>query len=47
MMSLVKHAKVGYAHLPPWARSWAASAYGYLLRPRTTDVLRPASMPGP
>lgn len=23
------------------------AAYGYLLRPRTTDVLRPASMPGP
>jgi phenylacetate-CoA ligase len=32
MMALVKRAKAGYAHLPPWTRSWAASAYGYLLR---------------
>lgn len=32
MMGLVKRAKAGYTHLPPWTRSWAASAYGYLLR---------------
>jgi phenylacetate-CoA ligase len=32
MMRAVKRAKAGYTHLPPWARSWAASGYGLLLR---------------